>query len=365
MKSNYCPPPQKDTGTKMIMDPNGSGRGNETMKSNTKDNNDTKTVTMKDVAAEAGVSLGTVSKVMNGIAVGDAYRTKVENAVKKLGYKANTAARAQRTNRSGVIALVLPSIRHPFFSELMDEITCSLMNKGYQTQLMITGFDPDGEQKCIQKVQEHKADGVIALSYRPDLIVDKSIPFVTIDRFAGEHVPCVASDNYGGGQMAAEKLLSLGCKKLLFLRIGSTVASEPDKRAAGFESICRARKADYEMVWLRDEDPDSMFEESLNDRFRDGEFEYDGIFCNTDNLALRTIDHLRFLGLKVPEDVQVIGFDGMKDYITGKYFCSTIVQPIKEIAATAVRLLLEKGAARRPELVILPVSYAAGGTTKE
>jgi len=125
-------------------------------------------VTMKEVAAEAGVSLGTVSKVMNRIPVGEPYRRKVEDAAKKLGYKINPVARALRTNKSGIIALVLPSIRNPFFSALANEITCILMDRGYQAQLMITNFDPDGEQKCIRAVQENKADGVIALSYRPD-----------------------------------------------------------------------------------------------------------------------------------------------------------------------------------------------------
>ncbi|MBE5996128.1 MAG: LacI family transcriptional regulator [Lachnospiraceae bacterium] len=320
---------------------------------------------MKEVAAEAGVSLGTVSKVMNRIPVGEPYRRKVEDAAKKLGYKINPVARALRTNKSGIIALVLPSIRNPFFSALANEITCILMDRGYQAQLMITNFDPDGEQKCIRAVQENKADGVIALSYRPDLIVDESIPFVTIDRFAGGHVPCVASDNYGGGQMAAEKLLSLGCRKLLFLRIGSTVSGEPDKRAAGFESICRANQIPYDMVYLHDGEPEKLFDEYLNDHFKDGVFGYDGIFCNTDYLAIRAVDHLRFLGVKVPEDVQIIGFDGITDYISGKYVCSTIVQPVREIAATAVRLLLGEGPAEKQALVILPVSYASGGTTKE
>ena len=327
--------------------------------------NEKKNVTMKEVAAEAGVSLGTVSKVINDIPVGESYRLKVENAVKKLGYRVNPSTAGRRKRRSGIIALVLPSIRHPYFSGLADEITSILMNRGYHTQLMITSFDPDGEQKCIQAVQDNKADGIIALSYRRDLIVDEKIPFVTIDRFAGEHVPCVSSDNYGGGQMAAEKLLTLGCKKLLFIRIGSTVAGEPDKRAAGFERICRARSVPYDNLYLKDEDPESLFVKCISDAFQDGKFAYDGIFCNTDHLAIRTIDQLRLLGVRVPEDVQVIGFDGIRDYVTGKYFCSTIVQPVKQIAETAVNLLLEKDAVKGPALVILPVFYAPGGTTRE
>ena len=336
------------------------------MNMNTNDNTKKESaVTMKDVAREAGVSIGTVSKVINGIPVGGPYREKVEAAAQKLGYRMNPLGRALRTNKSGIIALVLPSIRHPFFAGLADEITCRLMNKGFQTQLMITSFDPEGELKCIKAVRENKADGSIALTYRPDLMVEESIPFVTIARYAGKHVPCVASDNYGGGQMAAEKLIELGCRKLLFIRIGSTVTGEPDKRASGFESICRTENIPYDMLYLNDQDPDALFDDYIRSHFENGKPDFDGIFCNTDHLALRTIDRLRLIGIKIPEEVQIIGYDGITDYISGKHVCSTIVQPVGEIAETAVRLLLETEAASQPKLVLLPVSYSPGGTTRD
>ena len=76
---------------------------------------------------------------------------------------------------------------------------------------MITDFDPEAEQKCFVMVRENKADGVIALTYSPELAVDDGLPVVTIDRHLGCHVPCVSSDNYGGGEIAAEKLYALCC----------------------------------------------------------------------------------------------------------------------------------------------------------
>ena len=320
---------------------------------------------MKDVAREAGVSLGTVSKVMNGIPVGEPYRVKVEAAASKLGYRVNTLARALRTSRTGVIAILLPSIKHPFFGMLADELTGVLTKKGYRAQLMITNYDNDSVSGHIAALRDNKVDGIIGLTYRPDLMLDDSIPFVSIDRFAGANVPCVSSDNYGGGQMAAEKLLSFGCKSLLFLRIGSFVSGEPDKRAAGFESICRAKGIRYDMMILDNRETEERFDDYLRKHFQDGKKAFDGIFCNTDQLALRTVVRLRNLGVKVPEDVQVIGFDGIPDFVTGKYLCSTIVQPVAEMAETAVSILLEKDSRRRPALVNLPVSYAAGGTTRE
>ena len=96
--------------------------------------------------------------------------------------------------------------------------------------------------------------GVIALTYNPDLEVAPDLPFVSIDRHFRAGVPCVASDNFGGGQLAAQKLLELGCQKLLFLRLGSAIAGEPDKRQAGFEATCRERSVPFDSLSVQNEE---------------------------------------------------------------------------------------------------------------
>ena len=149
--------------------------------------------TMKDVAREAGVSIGTVSKVINGIPVGESYRRRVEAAIRALGYHVNTYARGLKTNKTSCVALVMPSLRHPFFAHLTDELTACLMRRGYRSLLMITDFDPEAEQKCFNMVRQNKADGVIALTYSPDLETGDDLPIVTIDRHLGYQVPCVSS----------------------------------------------------------------------------------------------------------------------------------------------------------------------------
>ena len=101
--------------------------------------------TMKDVAREAGVSLGTVSKVFNNIPVGEDYRKKVEAAAEKLHYEVNHYARGLKTNETFSIALLIPSLHHPFFSALTDEITACLMGRGYRNILMITNYDTEAE----------------------------------------------------------------------------------------------------------------------------------------------------------------------------------------------------------------------------
>ena len=319
--------------------------------------------TMKDVAREAGVSLGTVSKVINDIPVGEPYRKKVEAAAKKLGYQVNNYARGLKTNKTYCIALVMPSLRHPFFAMLTDELTSCLMRYGYRSLLMITNYDSTAEKHCFMLAQQNKIDGIIALSYSPDLEVDDSVPVVTIDRHFSAGIPCVSSDNYRGGELAAQKLMELGCKNLLFFRIGPDIYGEVEKRGPGFESACRMAKVPYQSLFLSDDDTEAPFFQFLEEHIQDGKLEFDGIFCNSDGLAVRVCEFLRKQGIRIPADVQIIGYDGIIDFATRRYICSTIVQPVAEMAETAVRFLLNGDNA--PANISLPVRFASGGTTRE
>ena len=133
--------------------------------------------TMKDVAREAGVSLGTVSKVINHVSVGDAYQKRVEAAIEKLGYQVNNYARGLKTNKTYCIALLMPSLKHPFFAVLTDALTESLMHHHYRALLMITNYDPEAEKKCFLLGQQNKVDGVIALTYHPNLAEIDEVEF--------------------------------------------------------------------------------------------------------------------------------------------------------------------------------------------
>lgn len=322
--------------------------------------------TMKDVAREAGVAIGTVSKVFNNLPVGDEYRIRVEKAAKELGYQVNQYARGLRANKTYTVALILPGVHHPFFSALAQHICVDLSKRNHRMLLCVTESNPAIEQSCINMVRMNKADGIIALTYGPNLEIGDDLPFVSIDRHFNANVPCVASDNYTGGRIAAEKLLELGCKHLAFFRTGPVQYGEPDKRGDGFEQVCRSRGVDFETLRVNDSDqtPD-VFREFLRGRMTDGKLDIDGIFCSTDQLALRIRSMLRDLGLRVPEDVQIIGFDGILHFDRDEYKCSTIVQPVERIAETCVDMLLSKDRSYFPALVCLPVTYAAGGTTKE
>jgi len=321
--------------------------------------------TMKDVAREAGVALGTVSKVVNGLPVGTEYKEKVEEAIRKLNYQVNSYAQGLKASKTYTVALLIPNTISPFFASLTNYINLALLKRNYKTLLCTTDFNRHMEQEYINMARNNKVDGIIGLTYNPELIIEEDIPFVAIDRSINQNIPCVASDNFAGGQLAAEKLADLGCKNVAFMRIGSSLSNEPNKRKAGFENGCLARNLNCTMKILEDGDPYSEFETFLSSHMHDGRLDFDGIFCVTDNLAYQVRNMLKNLNVRVPEDVQIIGFDGIRHFGDGEYICSTIVQPVRDIAEMCVELLLSENMMFKPPLVCLPVAYAAGGTTRE
>lgn len=321
--------------------------------------------TMKDVAREAGVALGTVSRVVNGLPVGEVYKQRVEDAVNKLGYQVNSYAQGMKSDKTYTAALLIPNTVNPFLAELANYINIELQKRKYRMLLCTTDQNPEMEQEYITMVRQNKVDGIIGLTYSDNLLIDEDLPFVSIDRIINSSIPCVSSDNFAGGQMAAEKLADLGCHNVAFLRIGSSLNNEPNKRKAGFENGCLKRNLKYSMKILDDSEPMEHFYPFFEEHMTDGKLEFDGLFCVTDYVAHYVRNILNRLHVRVPEDVQIIGFDGIRYFGGPEYICSTIVQPVPKLAEMCVELLLQENTQCKPPLVCLPVSYAYGGTTLE
>ena len=321
--------------------------------------------TMADVAREAGVALGTVSRVVNGEQVGEEFKEKVNAAIQRLGYQYNTSGRALRTDRTNTVAFIIPNTINPYFALLVHHVNVALEKRNYKMMLCFTGYDQNREIEFIQMAQQNRVDGIIALTYNPHLSIPEDVPFVTIDRFFSVSVPCIASDNFGGGYLAAHKLRDFGCQKVAFLRASSTLTNEPSKRKDGFVAACVEMGLPFEVMALEDGQPFAEFEKFLSDHTHAGKLDFDGLFVGTDSLAWLIIQTLKKIGLRVPEDVQVIGFDGIRMFGDLEHVVSTIVQPVQEIAETCVTTVLSKDLSSVPSLICLPVKYEYGGTTKE
>ena len=321
--------------------------------------------TMKDVAREAGVALGTVSKVVNGLPVGEEYRLRVEEAIKKLDYRINSYAKGLKSGKTMLVAVIMPNLVSPYFSLLVNWINKALSTRKYRMVYFSSDYNPEQEQEYVNLAEQQKVDGIICLSYNPKLHVSEKVPLVSIDRYFGAKIPCICSDNYGGGWMAAEKLVELGCRHLAIMSTGSVQPNEPRKRRDGFLAACEAMGIVYDQIHLSDGDPYQDYVDFLHAHLRDGKLDIDGIFCMTDSLAYLIRGTLREMGLSVPEDVQMIGFDGIRAFGDLDLICSTIVQPVEAIAETCVDLVLNADQGRAPSLICLPVHYESGKTTRD
>ena len=305
---------------------------------------------IKDVAQKAGVGVGTVSRVLNNSGyVSDETREKIEEAMKNLQYTPNELARNLYHKKSGIIAVLVPTVEIPFFAELVHNIEAELYNEGFKIMLCNTDKAHNAELEYLDMLNRHIVDGVITGVHSLDVEEYKKIkkPIVAFDRYLGEDIPVVTVDHKEGGRLAAEILLKNGCKKIVHFRGATAVESPYHERHFEFARIMKEQGVecfDYELAWNK----------------------FDGIF-GTDLVAIECMNEVIRRHKKVPKDVKCVAYDGT--YITQivEPSVTSIVQPIKELAKEAARLICElvNGKTYKNEKVTLGVSVRKGRTTME
>lgn len=199
--------------------------------------------TMKDVAREAGVSLGTVSRVINHAAgIKPATLEKVKAAIEKLNYVPDRYARGMKLNRSYTVALMVPTIWNSFNAEFAYHVEKALAKQGYKMLLCDYDDDPDRELAYIQMVRENKIDAIIGITYGDiDKYIDSQLPFISIDRYYKQRVSYVASQNYEGGRLATSELLKHGAKHLAFVGSYNQYPNDTTRRYEGFCDYLKER----------------------------------------------------------------------------------------------------------------------------
>lgn len=319
--------------------------------------------TMNDVAKLAGVSLGSVSNVLNGVQVKPSTYEKVMTAVEELNYETNNLARSFKLNHTNTIALIVPTIWHPYFSSIAFYVEKIAEEQGYHVFLCNTNNNPTTEINYIEMLRKNKVDGIIAITYADiDSYIEGSLPFVSIDRHFNKDISVVSSDNYAGGHLAAQMLAEKGAKNLLFVGSHNIVENETMYRREGFETYCKENNINYHIIDLLE--PHNEFKNDL-EKLVLKEQDIDGIFAINDYVGLSIIDILSNLDKKIVEDYQLVGFDGIKMSEERDFLVSTIAQPVKEIAFKSFEILLKK--IENPEYnekMILPIKFMEGGTTK-
>lgn len=323
--------------------------------------------TIKDVAREAGLAVGTVSRVLNNKSVKQANVLKVEAAIKKLNYEVNTYARGLKVQRTYTVALILPTIWHPFFSALTYYIELELAQQNYKLLICNSEGNPEKELSYINMAKQNKVDGIIGITYSDiETYISKDLPFVSVDRHFSHKVPCITCDNEQGGEIAFNQLFQLGCKNPAFISYGSSFDNETQKRKIGFIKACTTHHMTPVVLDLIEpiDNLNAHFKSFIQKHIIESLSPIDGIFAITDFVALQFIDQLSHFGLRVPEDVQIIGFDGIQSFKEDTPTISSIKQPANLMAKQAVHILLQMiDGETVPDLTILPVEFVQGKTT--
>ena len=320
---------------------------------------------MKDVAQRAGVGVGTVSRVINRVpGVKESTLIKVNQAIKELNYIPDEYARGLKTKSSRTIALILPSVWYPFFSEFAYYVEKRLGKENYKLLLCNSNGNPTEEAKYIKMLKQNKIDAIIAITYSDiEQYIYSNIPFVSLDRYFDKKVSYVTSDNYEGGKLAARKLLEHGARSLAYVGSHSKYPNGTMLRRAGFRDYLENIGIDYKEIFLQE--PVNDFTPYILEMLKVHP-KIDGIFCHTDSLLLKLRKILNQYGYRVPEDIQLIGFDGMNLSSDLPLGISTIAQPVEQLANGAVDLVLRKIAdpSLKNEAKMYPVRYVDGNTTK-
>ncbi len=320
---------------------------------------------IKDVAARAGVGLGTVSRVINGKGyVAEATARRVRDAIEELGYVPNEIGRSFQSQSSRTIALIVPSINHPLFADLAFSVEHELSRHGYRMMLGNSLFEVEKEIEFVRLLDRNVIDGMVLVSnsdIEPSLKPD--LPIVTIDRHLGSELSFVTADNYRGGRLAAEHLLATGCRHLAYVGGFPGVNSEVFRRRDGFVEAVEATPG-TELVRY-DHGSTILDEDAFVRSFVREHPLVDGVFCLTDMLALNLVQALDEAGLDVPEAVQVVGFDGIYVGTPLDPHLTTVCQPMAEMGRRAAELVLAGIAGDETESRnVLDVELRIGRTTR-
>lgn len=324
--------------------------------------------TIKDVAARSGMSVGTVSRVLNGSqATSEASRQAVLEAAGELGYLPNAHARSLRSDHSGTIALLVPDIRNPFFAELARVVETAALDHGLATLLCNADEDAAQFDRYVEVIRRQRVDGVamipISEAHRAiDRVIDDGIPMVFLDRHVpGIEVPSVVSDPEPGVAQAVGRLLSAGHSRIGIIT-GPMSSSTGRER---FQTYCAAMAAhglgiDDQLVANGDfqEESGAQGAALLLDRGVTAIFASDSLMSMG---ALRTC-HAR--GLRIGADIDLIGFDDLPVFTLTDPPLTVVDQPIAEIGRHGVEMLLARMAGEQADSVRLPTRLIDRSSTR-
>lgn len=328
-------------------------------------------VTIKEVAQKAGVSVSTVSRVLtNNAPVKPETREEVQEAIKQLGYSPNAVARSLRKKVSRTIGLVIPDITNPFFPDIAKGVEDSAKEAGYHVILSNVGNDPQSEEEVIQLLRERQVDGVILVSSSPvgtylHKFHNEGMKIVTVDReFKDVEVDAVICDNVSGSYQATRHLIELGHQEIAIIT-GPMELNITQDRLEGYKKALREKGLPVLERWIWKAGFSFNQGYSITEENFEKENIPTAIFASSDIAAVAAISAIEKHGLKVPEDISVVGFDDIKLATLVKPTLTTVAQPTYEMGKQAVDLLVGgiKRGRKKAKRLVLPTKLVVRDST--
>jgi LacI family transcriptional regulator len=299
--------------------------------------------TIKDVAKLAGVSVATVSRVLNSSGyVNEETKKRVEQAISQLNYRPNHVARSLFNGRSQMIALLVPDIMNPFFPELARAVEDFAKLNDYTFVLCNTDDDPEKEMHYIYALEQKSVDGIILVS---STVTEKRlhgvrVPIVALDRIVSANLSSITVKNREGARQAVRYLKKKGCKRIAHICGPDNVSNTKERLGGYLDEVKHENWFLSSYVVSGNYQYDLAMEATKNLLIHHPEI--DGIFVANDLMGVGVLKAAQELGLNVPRDIQIIGFDGISlgEKITPSI--TTMKQPIYEMGTRAAQLLIHQ-----------------------
>ena len=330
-----------------------------------------KSSTSQDVAKKAGVSVATVSRVLNGSPlVTESVQHKVLHAVKELNYQPNRTAQRLRAGRSQVIGLIISDIQNPFFTAVVRGIEDVAYRDGYSLILCNSDEDPEKEKLYINVMRSEEVAGVILASAseaapQVDDLITYNIPVVAVDRqIADKQIDSVLAANIEGAREAVAYLIKLGHRHIGF--VGLPLTHTPGKeRYEGYSLALREHnlKLSTDLVCIADAKQQGGYEHTRD--LLANQPHITALFVANNLMTLGALNAIRERGLKIPDEISVIGFDDMPWASLQQPPLTAVAQPTYELGQRAAELLLGRLKERNKPAVLehLPTQLIVRGST--
>ncbi|APM41051.1 LacI family DNA-binding transcriptional regulator [Clostridium kluyveri] len=302
---------------------------------------------IKDVAKEAGVSIATVSRVLNDVdVVNEETKKKVLAAIKKLGYRPNIVARSLKTQKTRTIGIIIPDISNQFYPEIVRGAEDVANIYDYNIMLCNTDLDIEKETEYLKVLKEKMSDGVLYMSNSLEedmlnLIKQLQIPMVLVETTNDkEDIPSVTIDNEKAAYDGVTYLINKGNQKIAYIGASGNMANASAVRYKGYKKALEENnlQVDKNRTYFSNLKAKDGYE-GIN-KILD-KVDVDAIFCSSDEIAMGAINALRDRGIKVPEDVDVMGFDNI--YSASIFYpkLTTVAQPIYDMGSVGMRMLIK------------------------